>query len=105
MYILKRGKIASQTGDLGSWLVNTGYRAELVRRKIQKVNAVDRLVLTEKHSKIKEDSVTLVETFHPALYIIFDILKFPHLIIEKSPTLRAILPKPPRVTFPNHKTI
>ena len=73
MYILKRGKIASQTGDLGSWLVNTGYRAELVRRKIQKVNAVDRLVLAEKHSKIKEDSVTLVETFHPALYIIFEI--------------------------------
>ena len=87
------------------WLVNRGYRAELVRRKIQKINAVDRLALVEKCSKIKEDSVTLVETFNPALYIIFDILKFPHLIIEKSPTLRAILPKPPRVTFPNHRAI
>ena len=31
------------------------------------------------------------------LYIIFDTLDFAHRIIEKSPTLRAIPPKPPRV--------
>ena len=60
-------------GDLESWLVNRGSRTESVRRVIQIVNSIDRQKLLEKRSKIQEDSVTLVLTLHPALYIIFDI--------------------------------
>ena len=40
---------------------------------MQIVNSIDRQKLLEKPSKIQEDSVTLVLTLHPALYIIFDI--------------------------------
>ena len=60
-------------GDLESWLINRGSRTESVRRVIQIVNSIDRQKLLEKPSKIQEDSVTLVLTLHPALYIIFDI--------------------------------
>ena len=58
-----------------SWLVNWGYRAESVKREIQRVISIDRQILLEKHPKIQEDSVMLVLTFHPDVYIIFDILK------------------------------
>ena len=75
-----------------------------MRRKIQKINVIDRQALEEKRPKIQEGSVTLVQTLHPALYNTFDILKFSHQIIEKSPTLRFILPKAPRTAFLNHKT-
>ena len=51
------------------------------------------------------DSVTLVLPFHPALYIIFDILKSTLEIMENSLTLKAILPKPPRVALHNPKTL
>ena len=81
------------------------YRAESVRREIQRVISIDRQVLLKKHLKIQEDSVTLVLTFHPALCIIFDILKSAHRIIENSPTLKVILPKPPRVAFRNTKIL
>ena len=37
-----------------------------------------------------------VLNFHPALYIIFDILRSAHRIIENSRALKAILPKPPK---------
>ena len=77
--------------DLESWLVNRVYRAESVRREIQKVISIDQQVLLEKRLKIQEGSVILVLTFHSALYIIFDILKSAHRIIENSPTLKAIL--------------
>ena len=52
-------------GDLESWLVNRGYRAKIVRRKIQKINVIDRQALEEKRPKIQEVSVTLVQTLHP----------------------------------------
>ena len=65
-------------GDLKSLLVNRGYRAESFRREIQRANSIDRQVLLEKHPKIQEDSVMLVFTFNPTLYIIFDILKSVH---------------------------
>ena len=89
--------------DLESWLVNRGYRAESVRREIQIVISIDRQVLLGKRPKIQEGSVTVVLTFHPALYISFDILKSAHQVIENSPTLKAILRKPPRVAFHNLK--
>ena len=40
-------------GDLESWLVsNKGYRAESVRREIQRENSISRQVLLEKRPKI-----------------------------------------------------
>ena len=56
-----------------SCLVNRGYRAENVtfKEQIPRVNSIDQQVLLENHSKIPEDNVTIVLTFHPALYIIF----------------------------------
>ena len=71
--------------DLESVLVITGHRAESVRREIQKANSIDRQVLLQKCTKIQEDCVTLVLTFHPALYII---LKSADRIIENSQTLK-----------------
>ena len=47
-------------GDLESWLVNRGYRAESARREIQRVNSIDQQILLQKCPKIQEDSVTLV---------------------------------------------
>ena len=35
----------------------------------------------------------------------FNVLKSAHRFIEKSPTLKAVLPKPPRVAFRNPKTL
>ena len=55
--------------------------------------------------KHQENSTTLVLTFHPALNIVFNVLKSAHRFIEKSPTLKAVLPKPPRVAFRNPKTL
>ena len=69
------------------------------------MNSIEWHVLLEKRPKIQEDSVTLVLTFHPALYIIPDILKLVHRIIENSPTLKAILPKSPHIVFCNPKTL
>ena len=91
-------------GDLESWLVNRSYRADCVRGEIQRLGSIDRQILLQECPKIQGDSVTLVLTFHPALYIIFEILKSSHRIIEKSQTLKVILPKSPRPAFRNPKT-
>ena len=90
--------------DLESWLVNRGYRAESVRKEIQRVNSINLEILLQECLKIKENSVTLVLIFHAALYIIFEILKSAHRFIGNSQTLKAILPKPPRIVFRNPKT-
>ena len=62
-------------------------------------------MLLQKWTKIQEDCVTLVLTFHPALYIRFKILKSADRIIENSQTLEAISPKPSHAAFPNRKTL
>ena len=103
--MLGKGGFATWTGVLESWLVNRGNIAEGVRREIQRVNSIDWQILLRKGRKIQEDSATLVLTFHPPLYIICNILKSAHRIIENSPTIKATLPKPPCVAFPNPKTL
>ena len=59
------------------------------------------ILLTDKYyskstTGFKKIVSRFVLTFHPALYIIFDILKSAHRIIENSRALKAILPKPPK---------
>ena len=58
-----------------------------------------------KKPKHQENSITLVLAFHPALNIVFNVLKSAHRFIEKSPALKAVLPKPPHVAFRNPKTL
>ena len=91
--------------DLDSWLTDRGYKSETMTPEIQKVNSIDRNSLLKKRPKHQKDSVTFVLTFHPALNIVFDILKRVHRHLQKSPLLKAILPKPPRVAFRNLKAL
>ena len=58
--------------DLESWLTDRGYKSEIIRREIQKVNLIDRSNLLKKCPKHK-DIITIVLTFHPALSIAFDV--------------------------------
>ena len=55
--------------DLESWLRDAGYKSEIIRPEIQKVNLIDRNSLLEKRPKHQEDSITLVLTFHPTVYL------------------------------------
>ena len=57
----------------------------MLEEKYKRVNSIDREVLFEKRPMIQEDSDTLVFTFNPALFIILDILKSAHRIIENFP--------------------
>ena len=91
--------------DLESWLTDRGYKSEIIRPEIQKVNLIYRNNLLKKRPKHQEDSITLVLTFQPALNIIFDVLKRAHRYVQKSPVLKAVLPKPPRIAFHNPKTL
>lgn len=91
--------------DLESWVVNRFYRTACVRREIHRVNSIEKQVLLRNHLKNPEETAMLVLTFHPALYIIFDLLKSAHQIIEISPTLKSTLSKTQRVAFRNPKTL
>ena len=66
---------------------------------------VDRNSVLKKHPKYQEDSISLVLSFHPELHIVFDVLIRAHQRSQKSPILKAILPKPPRVSFRNPKAL
>ena len=97
--------LQKKLNDLESWLIDRGYRTEVVRPEIRKMNSIDRNVLLENRPKHEEDSVTLTCTFPSALHVIFDILKSAHSHIEKYPLLKSVLPKPPRVAFHNPKSL
>ena len=86
-------------------MIDRGYKAEIIPPEIQKVNLIDRNNLLKKRPKHQEDSITIVLTFHPALKIAFNVLKRVHRHVQKSPVLKAVLPKPPRIAFGNPKTL
>ena len=90
---------------LESWLTDRGYKSEVIQGEIQKVNLIDRNNLFKKCPKHHQDSIILVLTFHPVLNIIFDVLKRLHWHVQKSPVLKAMLSKPPRIIFCNPKTL
>ena len=66
---------------------------------------VDRNSVLKEHPKYQEDSISLVLSFHRELHIVFDVLIRAHQHSQKSPILKAVLPKPPRVSFPNPKAL
>ena len=91
--------------DLESCLTDRGYKSEIIRPEIQKVNLIDRNNLLKKRPKHQEDSITLVLTFHPALNIVFDVLKRARQHVQKSLELKVVLLKAPRIAFGNPKTL
>ena len=90
--------------DLESWLTDRGCKPEIIRPEIQKVNLINRNNLLKKRPKQK-DSITLVLTFHPALNIVFGVLKRAHRHVQKSPVLKVVLLNPPSIAFRNPKTL
>ena len=83
--------------DLESWLIDRGYKCEIIRLEIQKVNFINSHL--KKCSKHQEDSITLVLAFHSALHIVFDVLKQTHRHEQNSTLLKVVLPKPARIAF------
>ena len=86
-------------------MTDRGYKSEIIQPEIQKVNLIDRNNPLKKRPKHQEDSLTVVLTFHPAFIIVFDVLKRVHQHVQKSPVLKAVLPKPPHIAFHNPKTL
>ena len=61
-------KLSSRLEDLEHWFCSRGYKKEMVHREIQKVPSMNRENLLRKSEKQgKNDSLTLVLTYHPAL--------------------------------------
>ena len=82
-----------------------GYRAEKVRPEIQKTNLNDPANLKMKKAKHEESSITLALTFHRGFNIVFNVLKSAQRFIEKSPALKAVLPRPPHGAIRNPKIL
>ena len=91
--------------DLESWLTVWGYKSEIIRPEIKKVNFIDRNSLLKKRPNRQEDSISLVLTFHAAAHFVFEILKSAHWHVQNSPLLAAFLPKLSRVAFRNPKAL
>ena len=97
--------LETKLSNLEDWLSNRGYKKEDIRPEIQRVHSVDRNDLLTKRKKNTVDTITLILTFHPAIYQVFEILKTAHRHITKSVILNKVLSKPPRVAFRNPKTL
>ena len=80
-------------------MTDRGYKSEVIKPEIQKANLIERNNLLKKRPKHQQDSITLVLTFHPALNVVFNVLKRAHRHAQKSPVLKAVLPKPSRKAF------
>ena len=92
--------------DLSNWLVNRGYKQEIVSQQIHRVDAIDRETLLIKHPKQNNiETLTLTLTYHPALKNVHEILRKAHRHTLKSPRLQYVLPTPLRVAFPNDKSL
>ena len=77
---------------LESWLVDWGYRAEIVQLEIRKVNSIDRNVILAKRR-------TVLFAFDPALHVTLDVVKSAHRHIENYSTEAVVFHK--KGTFKN----
>ena len=78
----------------------------MIHSDIQKVRSMNRENLLKKLEKQdKNDSLTLVFTYHPALNKVHKILKKALRHTVRLPRLSAVLPAPPRFVFGNPKTL
>ena len=86
---IRMKRICSNEVDLQRKLLDLESRlTETIRSEIQKVNLIERKSLLKKRPKHQKDNITLVLTFHPALNIVFDVLKKTHRHVQKSPELK-----------------
>ena len=86
--------------DLEHWFCGRGYKKEMIHSKIQTVyrmNTED--LLRKRKKKDKNDRLTMVLRYHPALNKVHEILKKAHRRTIHSSRLSAALPSPPRVAF------
>ena len=92
--------------DLSNWLVNQGYKQEIVSQQIHRVDTIDCETLLIKNPKQNNiETLTLVLTYHPAVKNVHEILHKAHHHTLKSPRLQYVLPTPPRVAFRNDKSL
>ena len=81
------------------------YKSEIIRPEIQKANFIDRNSLLKKRSNHQDAINSLVLIFHPALHILFEILKSAHWCVHKLPLLEVVLPKLSSVVYHIPKTL
>ena len=80
--------------DLSNWLVNRGYKQEIVSQQIHRVDAIDRETLPIKHPKQNNmEALTLILTYHHALKNVHEILREAHRHTLKSPRLQYVYTK------------
>ena len=90
-------KLSSRIEDFEHWFCSRGYKKQIVDSEIQKVHSMNREKLLKKREKQdKNDSLTLVLTYHPALNNVHEILKKKHRHRPKTPS---------HVAFRNPKTL
>ena len=81
--------------DLGNWLINRGYKQEIVSQQIYRVDSIDLATLLIKHPKQNHiETLTLILTFYPALKNVHEILRKAHPHTLESPRLQYVLPTP-----------
>ena len=72
-------KLSSRLEDLEHWFCSRGYKKEMVHSEIQKLHSMNREnLLKKREEQDKNDSLTLVLTYHPALNKVHEILKKAH---------------------------
>lgn len=92
--------------DLEHWFCGRGYKKEMIHSKIQTVyrmNTED--LLRKRKKKDKNDRLTMVLRYHPALNKVHEILKKVHRHTIRSRRFSAVLLSHPPVTFHNPKAL
>ena len=87
---------------LKGFLINRGYKEDLADSQCSRVTEVRRSELScknQKRGRDEKERLVLVVNYHPALLRIHRILRELHVLVEWSPLLKSILPKPPIVSF------
>ena len=97
-------KLSSSLEDLEHWFCSWGYKKKIVYSEIQKIHSMNRENISKKRGKQdKNDSLSLVLTYYPAINKVQEILGKANKHTVRSPRLSAVLPSPPRVAFRNPK--
>ena len=92
--------------ELESWLGKRGYSSKNVRPEIDREHSVSRDELLKKVERENDFcETTLVLAYHPALNCIHEVVRKAQHYVYKSARLAKVLKLPPRVAFPNAKTL
>ena len=92
--------------ELESWLGKRGNSSKNVRPEIDREHSVSRDELLKKVDRENDFcETTLVLAYHPALNCIHEVVRKAQHYVYKSARLVKVLKLPPRVAFPNAKTL